>query len=127
MTPIPSTMDWTLGHPEKHAIITHLLRSRIPSKEIVPLDSILVESIYGQHARKTTRHKHDVQQLSIDVSLDPDMRLLIYTAFESYKDQFDINSSHTYFKTSSDIAKLIYGGVELVRSIGGGSFNTLVW
>lgn len=120
-------MDWILGHPEKHAIVTHLLRSRISSKYIVPIDSILVEAIYGQHARKSARHKHEVQQLSFNTSLDPDSRLLIYTAFETHKVQFDINNTHTYFKTSSDIAKLIYDGVEKVRSIGDGSFNTLVW
>ena len=120
-------MDWTLGHPEKHAIMTHLLSSRISSKYIVPIDSILVEAIYGQHARKSARHRHNVRQLSLNDSLDSDLRQLIYTAFESHKNQFDINSPDTYFRTSTDIAKLVYGGVEIVRSIGDGSFSTLEW
>lgn len=120
-------MDWTLGHPGKYAILSHLLRFRIPSKYISPIDSILVESIYGQHARKSARHKHNVQQISLDVSTDPVSRQLIYTAFECYKDQFDINSAPTYFKTASDIARLIYNGVEMVRSIGDQSYETLLW
>jgi hypothetical protein len=122
-----TTMDWNLGHPEKHAIITHLLKFRIPSKYIVPIDSILVASIYGQHARKSARHRHDVQQLAFDISLDPDSRQLIHTAFENYKDQLDINSAPTYFKTATDIAKLIYNGVEMVRSIGDQSYETVLW
>lgn len=122
-----ATMDWSLGHPEKHTIITHLLKFRIPSKYIVPIDSILVNSIYGQHAKKSARHRHEVQQLGFDISLDSDSRRLMYTAFENYKDQFDVNSAPMYFKTASDIAKLIYNGVEMVRSIGDQSYDTLIW
>jgi hypothetical protein len=122
-----ATMDWSSGHPEKHAIITHLLKYRIPSKYIVPIDSILVNSIYGQHARKSARHRHEVQQLGLDISLDSDSRRVIYTAFESCKDQFDVNNAPMYFKTASDIAKLIYNGVEMVRSIGDQSYETLLW
>jgi hypothetical protein len=120
-------MDWTLGHPQKHAIVTHLLRFRIASQDIVPIDSIVIDAIYGQHARKSARHRHIVQQFSFEASLDPVLRHDIYTAFETYKALFDINNAASYFKTTSDVAKLIYNGVESIRTIGDGSYNTLLW
>jgi hypothetical protein len=120
-------MDWTLGHPQKHAIVSHLLKFRIASKDIVPIDSIVVDAIYGQHARKSARHRHIVQQFSFDASLDPVLRHHIYAAFETYKALFDINDAASYFKTSSDVAKLIYNGIESIRTMGDGSYNTLLW
>ena len=122
-----SSMDWNLGPPEKHAIVMHLLSFRIASKDIVPIDSMVVEAIYGQHSKKSARHTHNVRQLGFNVSIDADSRRHIYTAFEAYKDQFDINDSVTYFKISTNIAKAIYNAVETIRSIGDGSFNTLIW
>ena len=120
-------MNWISGHPKKHAIVTHLLKFRIPSKDIVSIDSVVIEAIYGQHARKSARRRHYVKQFSLNKSLEPELRLLVYTAFETYKVQFDINSLDTYFKASSDIAKKIYNEVEMARSVGEGSFNTLLW
>lgn len=124
---ISSIMDWTLGHPEKHTIVTHLLTFRIASNVIVPIDSMVIDSIYGQHTRKSARHRHFVQQFSFDTAIDPVARVQIYTAFETHKALLDINNAVSYLETSSNIAKLIYDGVETIKSIGDDSYDTLLW
>ena len=120
-------MDWLLGHPQKQAIISHLLSFHIASKDIISIDSMVIQGIFGQHARKSSRHKHAIQQLSLDVSLDPDSRLRIYTAFETHKNKFDLDNPPVYFETSSEIAKDIYNGVTMIKSVGDGTYNTLAW
>jgi hypothetical protein len=120
-------MDWRLGHPQKYVLISHLLTFLIPSKDIVPIDSIVIQSIFGQHAKKSSRHTHNVQQLSPDISLDPGTRFQIYTVFENKKTQFDLDNPSVYFQTSSEIAKDIYNGVTMIKSLGDGSYNTLLW
>jgi hypothetical protein len=120
-------MDWHLGHPQKLAIISHLLTFRISSKDIISIDSMVIQGIFGQRARKSSRHTHHIQQFSLDISLDPESRLKIYTAFETHKNKFDLDNPPAYFETSSDIAKDIYNGVMMIKSVGEGSYNTLVW
>lgn len=88
---------------------------------------MVIQGIFGQHAKKSPRHAHNVQQLSLDISLDPDSRLCIYTAFERHKNKFDLDNPPVYFQTSSDIAKDIYNSVAIIKSIGDASYNTLVW
>ena len=120
-------MDWQLQHPQKHAIAAHLSTYRIASKDIIAIDSMVIQGIFGQHARKSPRHTHIVLQLSPDISLDNDSRLHIYDAFEMHKTKFDLDNAPVYFETSNVIAKDVYNGVAMIKSVGDGSYNTLVW
>jgi hypothetical protein len=78
-------MDWHTGHRNKHAIVTHLSHLQFASKHIVPIDSIVVNAIFGQQVRKVRNHRHNMLQLSLDAIVDNETRKKIYAAFEAKK------------------------------------------
>jgi hypothetical protein len=120
-------MDWCTGHINKHAIVTHLFLLRIASKHIIPIDSIIVNAIFGQQARKARNHRHDILQLSLDASVDNETRKNVYTAFEAKKKQLDMDNPLTYLQTADDIAKAIYNVAPEIRLLGEDSYDVLAW
>jgi hypothetical protein len=86
-------VEWGAGHPMKAELSRILSKYEIPSVIGVQMDSILVDSIFGQHATKLPHRHHDIKSLSLEApKIDASIRDDLWRKFEDLKQQLTFDN-----------------------------------
>lgn len=109
-------------------IAKHLAQSRFPSKEVVVLDTILTDAIFGQHAMKAQHRQHH------PLSFHPAGQQLVDTATrEIIKNSFNVTLSKMKFSKvlyedhSRLLALELIRGIKEIKAVGLNAKSVLQW
>ncbi len=102
-----------------HPLFVHLAHryDQFDSKLVIPLDDLVIHSLFGQRTPKTLRRKHSIQNIGLNFQEDMELLNLIYTGFEKEKHQLEPSNPTQYISVVKSLALALHRGNSLIKRL----------
>jgi len=97
------------------------------SKVIIPLDDLVVHSLFGQKTQKKRSRVHAVQNVGQDFEENPKLAAQIHAAFEERKFRLDPENPSRYISTMKKLALELHRGNSAIKGISPQASKVLDW
>ena len=110
-------------------IFEHLTKNydHFESKVIVPLDDLVVCSLFGQKTLKKRSRVHSVQKVGQDFEENAELAARIYAAFEKRKFWLDPENPSHYVSTLKKLALELHQGNSAIKCVSPQASKVLDW
>ncbi len=112
-----------------HPLFIHLAHKYNPfeSKVVMPLDDLVVHSLFAQRTPKKSHRTHTVQKLGLNFQENTEVSTVIYTAFEKKRHQLEPSKPAQYTSVIKKLALALHRGNSSIKCLSANAATVLDW